>query len=416
MKSIRIKLLAFTALVTIGTLGCAPVEMLTAASSPTVRPPLVVTKRARPEIAKKANPKKLKAAVTALNTYSAKKYREVAQQAKGNLVLSPLGPFLLDQMLYESSQGASEKTLAQDLKRADYGTAELSELCWQLSANPSLVVKNALFVEPELGLREAATRKLTAAFDVTAESRPLGSDPEAANRYLDGWVTEATQGRYTSLPTPVDPQHTIVLLSTLVFQDRWTSEFSPEETKPAPFHLSDGTTVEVPTMEKQESHSVQLVKVEQGDGVALSFWNGAELVFLLPPPGVSPDQLLEKLEFPDAKEYPPVTLYLPRFEFEAPTIPLSRTTIASADLKPLLANPGEAPLLLNTYQKAKVRVDEVGAEAAVVTELMATPAGAMSLMPPKILRFDRPFAFVLRDRETGAVLLTGRVENPLEKS
>ena len=62
--------------------------------------------------------------------------------------------------------------------------------------------------------------------------------------------------------------------------------------------------------------------------------------------------------------------------------------------------------------KAFVNVDEEGTEAAaataVVMELTAMP------MPEQIPEFraDHPFVFLIRDRQTGAILFMGRVTEP----
>jgi len=60
--------------------------------------------------------------------------------------------------------------------------------------------------------------------------------------------------------------------------------------------------------------------------------------------------------------------------------------------------------------KSFVSVDEVGTEAAaasaVIMKLTATPG-----MPVDVT-VDRPFIFLIRDSETGAILFIGRVLNP----
>lgn len=65
------------------------------------------------------------------------------------------------------------------------------------------------------------------------------------------------------------------------------------------------------------------------------------------------------------------------------------------------------PDLEVVVQKTYIRVDERGTEAAAVTgAVMAESAG-----PPPFL-VDRPFAFTVSDRETGAVLFLGTVHDP----
>jgi len=68
---------------------------------------------------------------------------------------------------------------------------------------------------------------------------------------------------------------------------------------------------------------------------------------------------------------------------------------------------GEPGLFLQTVQHdAFIEVDENGTEAHA-----ATGAG-MALSHGPTITFDRPFFFVIRDRETGAILFIGRVSDP----
>ena len=59
--------------------------------------------------------------------------------------------------------------------------------------------------------------------------------------------------------------------------------------------------------------------------------------------------------------------------------------------------------------KAFVSVDEAGTEAAAATAVVMT----LTAVPEAVeVTLDRPFIFLIRDIETGAVLFVGRVANP----
>jgi len=60
--------------------------------------------------------------------------------------------------------------------------------------------------------------------------------------------------------------------------------------------------------------------------------------------------------------------------------------------------------------KAFVAVDEAGTEAAAATAVIV---GLTAVPEPTVeVTVDRPFIFLIRDIETGAVLFVGRVLNP----
>jgi serpin B len=65
----------------------------------------------------------------------------------------------------------------------------------------------------------------------------------------------------------------------------------------------------------------------------------------------------------------------------------------------------------DVLHKGFVSVDESGTEAAAATAVVIEEE---SVPPTPIeLTIDRPFLFVIRDVETGAILFVGRVINPL---
>jgi serpin B len=72
---------------------------------------------------------------------------------------------------------------------------------------------------------------------------------------------------------------------------------------------------------------------------------------------------------------------------------------------------GRDLFLADVLHKAFVAVDEEGTEAAAATAAIMVPTLAPR-QPPIEFRIDRPFLFLIRDLETGAVLFVGRVMRP----
>jgi serpin B len=60
--------------------------------------------------------------------------------------------------------------------------------------------------------------------------------------------------------------------------------------------------------------------------------------------------------------------------------------------------------------KAFVEVAEWGTEAAAATGVVVGVRAAV--MDPPVVRVDRPFVFLIHDRETGVPLFLGRVMDP----
>jgi serpin B len=63
------------------------------------------------------------------------------------------------------------------------------------------------------------------------------------------------------------------------------------------------------------------------------------------------------------------------------------------------------------FHQAVIEFSEEGTEAAAATAVVMSVRGGRP-QEPEVMRFDRPFEFMIRHRETGAVLFVGRVEDP----
>jgi serpin B len=113
-----------------------------------------------------------------------------------------------------------------------------------------------------------------------------------------------------------------------------------------------------------------------------------------------------------------VDLTMPKFEFDS-EFSLKDTLAgmgmpvafsAAADFSGMTGTPDLC--ISAVLHKAFVSVDEAGTEAAAATAVIV----GESAMPgqPVEVTVDRPFIFLIRDIETGAILFVGRVMNPGE--
>ena len=63
--------------------------------------------------------------------------------------------------------------------------------------------------------------------------------------------------------------------------------------------------------------------------------------------------------------------------------------------------------ITDVFHKGFVSVDEKGTEASAATGVLMAPTS----LPPQVI-IDRPFIFLIRDRDTGAIIFVGRVLDP----
>jgi len=272
---------------------------------------------------------------------------------------------------------------------------------------------------------------LTSFLDTLAENYGAGlrildfiSETEPSRITINDWVSDETEGRIEDLiPQGAISQMTrLVLTNAIYFNAAWQYPFEESATSPGVFYLLHGDKVTVPMMEQQESLSYT-----EGDNyqVVELPYDGQELsmVILLPNSGQF-EAFEEAIDYQQVKdiignlERREVRLKMPKFEFDS-SFGLKRTLIdmgmpvafsAGADFSGMT---GEKDLFISdVIHKAFVSVDEAGTEAAaataVIMELTAMPEA------PIEVTLNRPFIFLIRDIETGAILFVGRVMNPGE--
>jgi len=265
----------------------------------------------------------------------------------------------------------------------------------------------------------------TLAENYDAGLRPLdfAKAPEESRITINNWVSEQTEGRIEDLIPQglIDTWTRLVLTNAIYFNAAWQYPFEESMTKDGPFYLLDGSKVTVPMMKQTEHFGYT-----EGEGyqaVELPY-DGRELsmVILLPEAGQfeafggslntqEVGAILKELEFRR------VTLTMPKFEFES-DFSLGETLAAMgmpdaflwgvADFSGMTGN--RDLFIGDVIHKAFVSVDEAGTEAAAATAVVMPTAGPPE--EPVEVTVDRPFVFLIRDIETGAILFVGRILNP----
>ena len=353
-----------------------------------------------------------------------------------NLFYSPYSISEALAMTYAGARGTTEQEMAQALhftlpqERLHAAFSALDQALASRGANVakeqgerfSLHVANALWGQQGYPFQPAFLDVLAQNYGAGLRLLDFKGAPEPARQTINRWVEEQTAEKIKDLlpEGSIDALTRLVLTNAIYFNAGWLHPFEVSATQDGTFHLLDGSTVTVPMMHESES-----LGYGQGQGwqaVELPYVGGElSMVILLPDEGQFEAfaRGLDAAKLGDALSAigpAQVALRMPRFKFEAGTRlkdALSKLGMAQAFSRDadLSAMTGQPDLYIdNVYHKAFVAVDEKGTEAAaataVVMELKAMPA------QPKEVTVDRPFIFLIRDVETGAILFLGHVVNP----
>jgi serpin B len=348
------------------------------------------------------------------------------RQGDGNIVL---GPYSLAQVLAMTRAGASGETERQireatglSLPQARLHSAfrELRQLLEsRQSEGCGLRTAASLWGQSDSRFLAPYLTTVTRCYGASAHPISFKNGPEQARQTISQWLGEHQYVRGdTLLPAGLISRLTrMVLVSSSHFHGVWKHGFDPAVTGSGRFSLGSGGTIDIPMMTRAGQLSYYR---DQGyQMIELPFRDDhRSMLIILPDAGelatvesaLQPEWISSA---GDAMSPTSLVLQLPRFSCSTafqlqPALAAIGMPVAFTDDADFSGINGCRDLTLeDVVHQATLTVKEEGAEVA---------AGSGSVIRlkkgPSRLTIDRPFLFLIRDRETGMVLLLGRVSNP----
>lgn len=333
-----------------------------------------------------------------------------------NIVFSPLGIGVVLDALRVGSRGETRRQIEAILCVSN-GSPGISIA--KRSAADGFGLASSLWVARDRRVEPDFEATLREGFGAPVSSCDFGQADAAASG-INAWVNETSGGQMGQLVAPADvgPRTLLAVVNAAWFRRGWAQSFDPAKTAEGVFHLEGGASVRVPMMSRggtwpyTEQNGVQALELEF-DGGAYG------LVCLLPAEG-SDQAFRRSLETTGLEEMLSslrprgVDVTLPRFQLEEtlPAIDVLRDLRVrdafdseTADFRGIHRDGG---LYVSAFRhRARLKVDEAGAEAAAGTAAVVTFRSFD--MNRAVFKADRPFIFLLRDRRDGAILFAGRV-------
>jgi len=320
--------------------------------------------------------------------------------------------------------GATMHTrLARDAVASVSGSLERSLTASPDEAGYELRAANSLWGQAGYGFLREFTTRLDTYYGAGMRRVDFAGDPLGARLAINEWAEEETNGRIEDLIPQggVDSVTALVLANAVYFKGVWESRFHEESTRKAVFH---GTSGDVDVEMMMQRARFGYFENEDLQALEMPYVGGRlSMLVLLPREGLLGG--LERVEGGLTVELidswlagmrdEQVAVHFPKFEITWGTTDLATDLIAlgmgnafrNADFSGMT---GSRDLFISSvFHKAFVAVDEEGSEAAAAT---ATVMKRTSVPSGPEFRADRPFMFMIRDDETGAILFMGRVVMP----
>lgn len=244
-------------------------------------------------------------------------------------------------------------------------------------------------------------------------------DPSAVNRIND-WVKEATNSKIDKIIEQIDPQKVMYLINAIYFKGIWKYQFDASKTQDDTFN--SGTSTRSIKMMNQKNKFRYMINSEL-QAVELPYGNDLfEMMVLLPNQGEEINNFIRnfsvekfnniRANFSETE----LTLSLPRFKvadestLNTPLKNLGMTDAFNenfADFSKITK--ADQIFISEVKHKTFVEVNEEGTEAAAVTSIGFERT---SVGDEIFLRVDRPFLFVIYEKNTNTILFLGKVVKP----
>lgn len=366
---------------------------------------------------------------SANNGFAFKLLKQLAKDQRGaNIFISSYSASTVLQMLCTGAGGQTRVEMQQVLGTAGVNPVALHEANRVIDAklrsgdtNVILTTANALWYRKGTQLKSDFIACNQGYFGATVDTIDF-NDARSVD-VMNAWASEKTHGRINRIADGlVSPATELVLANAVYFKGKWQVPFDVKNTKERVFHLRGGRQPKIPMMEQARTFLHRRGTGYQAVRLPYQGWNLAMYVFL-PDANSSPEKLLDIMNgdvwqrvtepgFSDREG----TVVLPRFKLEydvelKPALKAlgMRSAFAKADFSGLSSQ----PLFVSAVRQGTfVEVNEEGTEAAAATMLNMKMGIVEEPPKPFEIIVDRPFLFLIEDKQTRTILFMGAVFNP----
>ena len=376
-----------------------------------------------------------------------------------SFVYSPLSITYVLGMVNDAATGLTEKELEETLGFHEGGIQAVNDYCKKLidglpkvDNKVTLNIANAIFLNKNFTLKPQFTQDMQTYYDAKAEALDFKA-PETLD-HINGWCNEKTNGIIPTILDEIDPAIMSYLLNAIYFKADWASKFDPKNTTKETFTSEAGNwdlihephmfTYELPMMHQKVL--INYCRNTTFSAVRIPYDNGMWTITIILPEGDNTTydiiNFIHNFGLSEIESYPfstmgeqylegdfsphEVDLKLPRFETTSDTDDLAinmedgliglmkKMGINRAFDEGMAEIPNmcEQPVYIEIMrQKAKIKVNEEGSEAAAVTVAGDTneSMGSGSVEYPKAtFHANRPFVYVIRENSSGVILFVGK--------
>ena len=360
------------------------------------------------------------------NTFGLYLFQQLIQEEPGeNIFVSPLSVSAALGMTYNGAGGETREQMKQTLgflgltpEQINQSYQQLFSYLTGLDSNVQMKIANSIWYNNTYTFKSSFIETNQKYFGAEVASLNFGSGTAADS--INGWVDKNTNGKISKIvEKPLDPRMAMFLINAIYFKGTWTYQFADSLTTDDFFMPRSGEKQPIKMMHIKRDLSyyqtpeLQIVDLPYGEGAY-------SMTIILPRQGMDINQFVLSLsegrlnDWMTGLSMKEGRLALPRFKLEYEVM-LNKAlqllgiqdafNAQKADFSGMSDDLGL--VISEVKHKTFVEVNEKGTEAAAVTSIgvRVTSVGP----EPFVMNVNRPFVYMIRDRDTNTILFIGRV-------
>ena len=356
----------------------------------------------------------------------------ITSDNEGSFIFSPLSVGYALAMVNNGAKGETEKQIRDVIGFGDNSASDVNEFYKYLTQSllgvdntVNMNIANAqvfnTFIGDESKYKKSYKSALTSYYDALFEGYDFIKNNGKALSAINSWASKQTEGMINPLLEELSPDSATLLMNAIYFKGSWADKFNASNTRKEQFTMAGGKKIEVEMMNQTSNVSYRAMKGYKV--ISKPYGNGAfKMTFILPNEGISTAELVKDFDrstwevlTKDTGERE-VKIKIPKFE-----------TSFKLELNDYLKSLGMTDAFLGSkadfsnmsdelslyiskiFQKARIKVEEKGTEAAAVTVIdMKVNSALPSPSEPPTFYATRPFLYAISEISTGAILFMGQ--------
>lgn len=343
---------------------------------------------------------------------------------KNNMIFSPLSIKYALKMLNDGSVGNTKVQIENVLGKQN--VTKYSNTSQVMSLANGVYIRDTFYKEVKEDYIKTLNEKYNAEINYDSFNN--------ANN-INNWIEEKTLGIIKNMlrdETVQNPDNKMILINALAIDMEWEDSFDSKSTKGADFYMEDGSTINATTMYlKTYSDSISYYKNRDITALTMNlksyYDTQLEFVAIMPDENLSDyienfstdklDNIIEKSTLA-SKTRNGVYILIPRFsmdynlELKNDLIELGITDAFDEKLADFSMISDRNLYVSDALHKANIDFTEKGIKAAATTVIYMTCEASIMEAKPVEININKPFLYVIRDKNTGEIWFLGTVYEP----